>query len=69
MKKVLVFALAMAFTVSAASVSMAASTKCTVKAVDGNTVTLDCKKPSLKAGDAVEVKAKKAKKAKAIEGC
>ena len=67
MKKVLAFAMAMAFTVSAASVSMAASVKCTVKAVDGSTVTMDCKKASkLKAGDSVSVKAKKAK---AIEGC
>ena len=67
MKKVLAIAMAMAFTVSAASVSMAASVKCTVKAVDGSTVTMDCKKASkLKVGDSVKVKAKKAK---AIEGC
>ncbi len=67
MKKVLVFAMAMAFTVSTASVSMAARVNCTVKAIDGKTVTMDCKKASkLKAGDKVTVKAKKAK---AIEGC
>lgn len=67
MKKVLVFAMAMAFTVSVASVSMAASVKCTVKSVSGNTVTMDCKKASkLKVGDAVTVKAKKSR---AIEGC
>lgn len=67
MKKVLAIAMAMAFTVSAASVSMAASVKCTVKAVDGNTVTMDCKKASkLNVGDKVKVKAAKKK---AIEGC
>ncbi len=67
MKKVLAIAMAMAFTVSAASVSMAASVKCTVKAVDGDTVTMDCKKASsLKVGDSVKVKAAKKK---AIEGC
>ena len=66
MKKVLVIALAMAFSVSAASVSMAGTVKCTVKSVAGDTVTMDCKKASsLKAGDAVKVKAAK----KAIEGC
>ena len=67
MKRVLAFAMALAFTVSAASVSMAASVKCTVKSVSGSTVTMDCKKASkLKAGDSVKVKTQKAK---AIEGC
>ena len=67
MKKVLAVAMAMAFTASVASVSMAASVKCTVKAVDGNTVTMDCKKASkLSAGQQVKVKAVKKK---AIEGC
>lgn len=67
MKKVLAVAMAMAFTASVASVSMAASVKCTVKAVDGNTVTMDCKKASsLSAGQSVKVKAEKKK---AIEGC
>ncbi len=67
MKKVLTLVMAMAFTVSAASVGMAASVKCTVKSVAGDTVTMDCKKASkLKAGDSVTVKPKKAK---AIEGC
>ncbi|MEN8140326.1 MAG: hypothetical protein ABFR97_03785 [Thermodesulfobacteriota bacterium] len=64
MKKVLAIAMALAFTATAAS---AASVKCTVKAIDGNNVTMECKKASsLKAGDAVTVKAKKKK---AIEGC
>ncbi len=68
MKKVLAVAMAMAFTVSVASVSMAASVKCTVTAVDGHNVTMDCgaKASSLHAGDAVKVKAAKKK---AIEGC
>lgn len=66
MKKVLVLVMAMAFTASVASVSMAATEKCTVKAVDGKTVTLECKGASLKAGDAVTVKSAKKK---AIEGC
>ncbi len=64
MKKVLAVAMALAFTASAASVSLAGSVKCTVKSVDGSTVTMDCAK-GLKAGDSVKVKAKK----KAIEGC
>lgn len=59
--------MALAFTASAASVSVAASVKCTVKSVDGSTVTMDCKKASkLHAGDAVKVKTAKKK---AIEGC
>lgn len=67
MKKVLAVAMALAFTASTATVSLAASVKCTVKSVDGSTVTMDCKKASkLKAGDAVKVKASKKK---AIEGC
>ena len=67
MKKVLAVAMALAFTASAASVTFAGSVKCTVKAVDGSAVTMDCKKASkLHAGGKVSVKAKKAK---AIEGC
>lgn len=68
MKKVLVvLAMAMALSVSGASVSMARIAKCTVKAVDGDTVTMECKRASLKAGDDVIVKP--AKKRRAIEGC
>ena len=68
MKKVLAMAMAMAFTASVASVSMAAkSVKCTVKSIEGNAVTMDCKKASkLSVGQAVKVKAVKTK---AIEGC
>ena len=67
MKKVLALAMAMAFTVSTASVSMAAYVKCTVKNVSGDTVTMECKKADrLNAGDSVTVKSKRKR---AIEGC
>ena len=67
MKKVLAVAMAMAFTVSMASVSMAGTVKCTVTAVDGHNVTMDCgsKASKLPVGTSVKVKAAK----KAIEGC
>jgi len=53
--------------VMSASVAMAASVKCVVDTVDGDKVTMTCKKAdSLKAGDKVTVKTKKKK---AIEGC
>ena len=67
-KKLLSLAMAMAFTVSVASVSMAAKVKCEVTAVDGDTVTLDCGKKAskMKAGDKVKVSVKKAA---AVEGC
>lgn len=61
--------LALAFAASTVSVGMAATVKCTVDSVDGDKVTMTCKKAdSLKAGDAVSVKAKKSGGA-AIEGC
>ena len=46
---------------------MAGSVKCTVTAVDGHNVTMDCGKKAskLSAGQSVKVKAQK----KAIEGC
>jgi hypothetical protein len=67
-KKIVTLLMAMAFTVGVAGVSVAAkSVKCKVTAVDGNAVTLDCKKADkLKVG--MKVKVKEAKK-KAIEGC
>lgn len=68
-KKIITLLMAVAFTVGVAGVSVAAkSVKCKVTAIDGNTVTLDCKKigENLKTG--MKVKVKKAKK-KAIEGC
>lgn len=66
-KKILALTMALAFTASTATVAMAAKVKCTVDSVDGDKVTMTCKKAdSLKAGDKVDVRAKKAK---AIEGC
>lgn len=66
MKKVISAVVVAAFVMSASMV-MAASVKCVVDSVDGDKVTMTCKKAdSLKAGDSVSVKAKKKK---AIEGC
>ena len=66
-KKLLALVMALAFTASTAVVVMAASVTCKVTAIDGNAVTLDCKKASkLKVGQ--KVKVKEAKK-KAVEGC
>ncbi len=67
-KKIVTLLMAMAFTVSIAGVSVAAkSVKCKVTAIDGNAVSLDCKKADkLKVG--MKVKVKESKK-KAIEGC
>jgi len=61
--------MALVFAVSVVGISMAGTVKCTVDKVEGDKVTMTCKKASsLKAGDAVKVKAAKAKKG-AIEGC
>lgn len=66
MKKILSAVMVTAFVLSAASV-YAAKVTCTVDAVDGDKVTMTCKKAdNLKVGDTVSVKAKKKK---AIEGC
>lgn len=66
-KKLLTLALAVAFMASTATVSLAAKIKCTVDGVEGEKVTLTCDGAGdLKAGDKVEVKAKKGK---GIEGC
>ena len=67
-KKIVTLLMAMAFTVGVAGVSVAAkSVNCKVTAIDGNAVSLDCKKADkLKVG--MKVKVKEAKK-KAIEGC
>lgn len=66
-KKLLALTMAAAFTLSTGSVALAAKVKCTVDSVDGDKVTMTCKKAgSLKAGDKVTVKAKKGG---AIEGC
>ena len=68
-RKMLSLAVAVAFMASPATMSLAASAKCKVKSVSGNTVTLECssKASKLKAGDRVKVKT--AKKREAINGC
>ncbi|MCK4837751.1 MAG: hypothetical protein KAS94_03055 [Desulfobulbaceae bacterium] len=68
-KKIITLLMAMAFTVGVAGVSMAAkSVTCKVTAVDGTTVTLECKKKAdtLKVGSKVRVSKKKIR---AVEGC
>jgi len=67
-QKLITLAMTALFLTGTVGMSMAASIKCEVKAVDGATVTLDCgsKAGKLKAGDTVKVKSK-AKQA--IEGC
>ncbi|MCB2181696.1 MAG: hypothetical protein KQH63_06715 [Desulfobulbaceae bacterium] len=66
-KKLLALTMAIAFSISTASVALAAKVKCTVDSVDGDKVTMTCKKADkLSPGDKVEVKPKKSK---AIEGC
>ncbi|WP_457573549.1 selenite/tellurite reduction operon protein ExtJ [Desulfolithobacter sp.] len=66
MKKVVTVVMVVAFALSA-GVAMAARVKCTVDSVDGDKVTMTCKKASkLKAGQKVTVKPVKKK---AIEGC
>lgn len=66
-RKIVVLALATVFAMSTVSLSFAAKVKCTVDAVDGDKVTMTCKKADkLKVGDDVKVSAKK--KA-AVEGC
>jgi hypothetical protein len=68
-KKIITLLMAMAFTVGVAGVSMAAkSIKCEVKAIDGKTLTLECKKgaDTFKVGSKVKVKSAKRKP---VEGC
>ncbi len=66
MKKVMTIVLAAAFALSA-TVVIAKSVKCVVDAVEGDKITMTCKKADkLEVGD--KVKVKKAKK-KALEGC
>ncbi len=74
-KKMLATLLALSFLAGTAALSFAA--KCTVTAVEGNTVTVDCDgvvsqaEGKAQVGDKVTVKDGKieAKKKKAIEGC
>jgi hypothetical protein len=66
MKKLVTAVMVVAFALSSAGIVMAA--KCTVDSVDGTKVTLTCEgADKLTAGDKVEVKGAKAKKA--LEGC
>lgn len=66
MKKLVVAVIVAAFVMSS-TMAVAAKVKCTVDSVDGNKITLTCKKADkLKAGQKVVVKEKK--KA-AYEGC
>jgi hypothetical protein len=66
-KKIVCFALAMVFALSTAGIGFAAKLKCTVDAVDGEKVTMTCKKAAkLAPGD--KIKVSPAKKA-TVEGC
>jgi hypothetical protein len=66
MKKMVTVVMVAAFALSAGA-AFAGSVKCTVDSVDGDKVTMTCKKASkLKVGAKVSVKAVKKK---AIEGC
>jgi hypothetical protein len=67
MKKLVTAVMVVAFALSSAGMVMAAKVKCTVDGVDGNKVTMTCDDASsLKAGDAVQVKAGGKK---GYEGC
>jgi hypothetical protein len=63
-----IISVVLALTFAVSTIAVAASVKCTVDSVDGDKVTMTCKKNSFKAGDKVKVKGGK-KKAAAIEGC
>ena len=64
MKKIMTVLMAAAFVFSASTV-FAAKSSCTVEAVDGTKVTLNCDKADgMKAGDKVNVRG-----AKKLEGC
>ena len=66
-KKIVCCALAMFFTLGTVGASFAAKLKCTVDAVDGDKVTMTCKKADkLAPGD--KVKVSPAKKG-TVEGC
>jgi len=68
-KKIITLLLALSFIFCVAGVSIAAkAVTCKVAAVDGDTVTLECKKGADKLKVGSKVKVKSAKK-KAVEGC
>ena len=67
-KKVVAFAMAVVFSFCTAGLGFAAKLKCTVEGIDGETVTMNCKKADkLKKGD--KIKVSPAKKKGAVEGC
>ncbi len=68
MKKLTSALLALAFVVTSTGTVLAASGKCTVTAIEGEKVVLDCgnKAEKFKVGDDVKIKSSKSK---AIEGC
>lgn len=67
-KKIVAFAMAVVFSFCTAGLGFAAKLKCTVDKVDGDKVTMTCKKADkLAAGD--QVKVSPGKKKGAIEGC
>lgn len=67
-KKIASLALAVVFTLSTAGLGFAAKLSCTVDSVDGDKVTMTCKKADkLAAGD--KIKVSPPKKKGAIEGC
>ncbi len=67
-KKIIAVAMVMAFALSTAGLGFAAKLKCTVDGVDGDKVTMTCKKADkLSAGDKVKISLPKKKGA--VEGC
>lgn len=68
MKKFTSVILVAAFVITSAGISLAASGKCTVTAVEDNQVILDCGNKAAKFEVGTKVKIKSMKK-KAIEGC
>lgn len=64
MKKLMIMLMGAAFVFSAGT-AFAAKSSCTVEAVDGTKVTLNCDKADVKAGDKVTVSGGKKK----LEGC
>lgn len=67
MKKIISTILAIAFALSTTGAAFAASSKCTVTAVEGSKLILDCgdKAENFPVGSQVKIKSK----TKAIEGC
>lgn len=67
-RKLVSLTLAVVFALSTAGLGFAAKLKCTVDGVDGDKVTMTCKKAKkLKVGD--KVKVSPPKKKAAVEGC